>query len=469
MRFLATALFIFSAWNLQADEARCFANDTPRQCLQRLITTRAYETAQASLGAANTGPTSVSSPIRSAAKDFLSVASAHIDGSTVKDSGAALTIDYNFPQAILGSGRQLNLEAEFPNPVASPAVAAATTAPLSLSRGDDVAVALSYNLVTRHFGRGFGGNRELFDSMLLALAARTAPATASVPATSLDTTFAQILPDAAARANAMAEFETAAISALPAAAANIVNDLTQLANNQPQIFATYLNHHRAKTVGANKHGFRATWEIGTDNLNSFRRSEGRDCEARGNCLEALELYKARTVREHRTGHLALAIEYGITSTNDTGVAAITELPTKTLTYMATYGAEMTSFSGHPGRFDLALTYDGHKTTRGFTTSGFAAAAHVLSAPTPQGFPTSTLQSAAVVTFTQPLSQNLSGLMSVASLDHDDWTPAVPFSGSFPSPPRPVHTHHRETFVQGGISIKLPPFSRPSPKGSCCCK
>ena len=102
MRNSLVFLLILIASNAYAEE-RCLSSETPRQCMKRLITTRAYVTAQSALAGSNTGPGIVSSPIRSAVKDFLSAGSAQIDGSSLKDSGKALTIDYNLPGSILGA------------------------------------------------------------------------------------------------------------------------------------------------------------------------------------------------------------------------------------------------------------------------------------------------------------------------------------------------------------------------------
>ncbi|HEX3108108.1 MAG TPA: hypothetical protein VHU41_03360, partial [Thermoanaerobaculia bacterium] len=356
---MAIALLIFTTIGAGAEE-RCLTTDTPRQCVQRLITTRAYENAQATLAATNPGTSTVASPTRSAVKDFLSAASANIEGSSVKDSGTSLILDYNFL-------KQVNLEATFPDPAPSPA-AASVNPVQQLSRGDDVLVTLSYNLLTPRFGRNV--DKSLFDSMLLALISNTAPATAAIPVTAYDTPFVQLLPDAAACVTAMAEYETAANAALPAVADQLGKDLADLADRQPQLFASGLYHRRAPNVGPDEHGFRVTMEIGTDNLNTFRDHEGRDCQPRGDCLAAFTNFTARTAKIHRTGRLALAIQYGKTALNDAG--AYTEVATDGFTYLATYGQQISSFTGQPARIDISYSYDGTKLTQGFTQSALGS-------------------------------------------------------------------------------------------------
>jgi hypothetical protein len=114
MRYLAIAMLIFTAAKTVAEE-RCLTTDTPRQCVQRLITTRAYENAQAALAATNSGTSRVASPVRSAVKDFLTAASAQIEGSSVKDSGAGLIIDYNLLKQV-NSRRPFPIRRRVPPP-----------------------------------------------------------------------------------------------------------------------------------------------------------------------------------------------------------------------------------------------------------------------------------------------------------------------------------------------------------------
>ncbi|HEY2324214.1 MAG TPA: hypothetical protein VGJ82_15250 [Thermoanaerobaculia bacterium] len=476
-------MLIFTAADVSAEE-RCLPTDTPRQCVQRLITTRAYENAQAALAATNPGTSTVASPIRSAVKDFLSAGSAHVDHSSVKDSGTALIIDYNFV-------KQINLEATFPDPAPSPA-AAAGTAVQQLSRGDDVLATLSYNLLTRRFGRNV--DRSLFDSMLLAVISNAAPATGAVPVTSYDTPFQQLFPEVAPRVTAMAEYEAAALAALPAVANQLGTDLKDLANRQPQIFASGLYRRRASAVGPDEHGIRLTWEIGTGNVNTFRREEGHDCETRGDCLAAFTNFTARTAKAHRLGRLALAIQFGKTALNDAGTYS--EVATRGFTYLATYGQEISGVTGQPARFDVSYTYDGKKAAHTFTTSGTAvpprrgspSATAVFSNGAGGGIPPSSIPNALAFTFTQPVARNLSAPLSVVRVTHDDWLPGACVPGPAPDPiaspvsspvpllPDPIlvctgptHRRHSEIEYHLALRYQLPPFPHPPQSPSCCCK
>jgi len=468
-------------------DVRCLPEDTPRQCTQRLIAARAWETAQADLGAANKGTDIAGTPIRSAVKDFLTVASAHVDGSTVKDSGTALTVDYNLPVHFFDERGAVNLEATLPDTVVSAPVAAETATttappPEQLNRGDDVSATLSFNPFTRRFGISLDPHRALFDSMLGALVANAPPSTAAVQPASFDTPFAQLFPDAAARVTAMAEFETAALAPLPAAADQLTKDLTRLALNQPQIVVSGRVHHRKPEVGANERELSVRWEIGTDNLNSFRRAEGADCEAHGTCLAAFSDYTRRTAAEHRSDHLALIAGYRKTDANDPGLTTppATELAANGFTYSAAYGREITSaISGRRGRIDVGVSFDGkqHTHTTSVTEPQSRTVATAVFAA--QLLPPPRTRYAAAATVTQPISDWLAGSLSLVHASREQ---SLPGNATVPLPISPVtpgnghtapfSTTQSSTDVHVGITLLLPSFPRPSakpPSGCCCCK
>jgi hypothetical protein len=488
MRFWI-ALVVFLTAVHAAAEQRCVAQDTPRQCLRRLIAARAYETVQADVAAANAGPATVSSPIRSAVKDFLSVISAHLDQSTLNDSGKALTLDYNVPVTLLGAIRQMKLETVLTDPELSPGVQAAlasdpttlTSLQHNLNHADDVTFSLTFNPVTQRLGRLVDPNRALLQSMVLALVANSGPAIGAVPAASFDTPFNQIVPDDAARLTAMADFETAATAAMPAAAAQLITDFTRLVMNQPQLYASAIYHQRKQIVGPVERGYRLTWEIQTDNLNSFRGAEGRDCETKDNCLAAFNDYTTRTAAEHRTGRLALAIEYHSTAKNDPRLTVnpfVEEKSTK-LTYSVAYGQEVTSFaSGKQARIDFTLDYDGKNTTHGTTVTSLRVARAAFGEISPQSLPASTTRLSAASTITQPISDRLSALLSVVWTDRAEWLPGTSSPPSpiiSPSPigngkTQPFSTDQRKVVVHIGLLVHLPSLSRPShPSPGCCCR
>jgi len=472
-------LFIFIATAASAEE-RCSADQTPRQCLRRLIESRAYEAAQGQMSTVTTAPSVTASPVRTALKDFLNAAAAHVDGSTVNDSGQAITFDYNLPFL----RPQLNFQVTLPDPALSPVTNAevgnnASAKALlkdALRRGDDVTGSISFNAVTRLFGISLRPHRALFDSMLQALAVNGTPPAASVHAADFDTPFAQLFPDAAARITAMAEFETSSIATLPLAAQRITDDLTRLAANQPQLFATVQYHHRKPPIGARERAYRLTWEIGSDNLNAFRRNGGRNCEADGTCLAAFSDYAARTAARHRSGRVSLAIEYRDTDDNDPGLTAppVIEKGSHKLTYSVAYGQEIPSFlSGQRGRIDWTLNFDGKSKTRKLTTTTDSrdVATSATIGPTTQILPPSTTRWSAAAMLTQPLWRGVTLPLSVVWLDQERWLP-----GTFPpltiSPPpvgpdthtTPFRTHERTFEVHIGIRY----VPQPRQPAKCCC-
>jgi hypothetical protein len=348
----------------------------------------------------------------------------------------------------------------------------------ALAWGDDVAASVSFSPATRRFGRSLDPHRVLFDSMLFALVSNEMPASPSIPASGYDTPFAELLPDAAARMTAMAEFETASIAALPALASRLTQDIGRLASNQPQLFGTARYHYREPALGVRDRGYRITWEIGTDNLNSFRRHGGHGCEASGTCLIAFNDYAARTAARHRSDRLSLSIEYRATETNK-GVLTppVVEVATHSINYAAAYGREMTSFlSGKQGRIDLAVSYDG-KTAKPVFTSALAPArisTNATSLAIPGQFlPPPTTRISAAVTMTQPLPGGLSGLLSVVWQDRVVWFPAM--APQLISPQvagsEAFRTNDRGAEIHVGIRYQAPSVSGPSlplPKECCCC-
>lgn len=490
MRFRMTLLMVFIAGGAAAD-VRCVVQETPRQCVRRLIAARAYENAQAALAAVTTGPSTISSPIRSAVKDFLSVVSAHLETATLNDSGKALILDYNLPGTILGARRQVKLQTVLTDPKLSDAVtselaadpARASSLQRSLTHADDASVSVTFNPVTQRFGRSLDAQRTLFDSMMFTLVEGTAPATAAVPATSFDIPFAEIVPDTVVRMTAMVDFETAAIAAMPSAAARITADLTRLASNQPQLYVSGEYHHRNPMVGPEERGLIAKWEIGTNNINSFRRAEGRDCEAKGTCLAAFNDYTIRTAAEHRSDRLALAVAYHRTASSDPALTTPSTFVSKKshrFTYSLDYGREITSFvSGRQGRIDFALDYDGKTRTHNVTTaSGSSRVAVTAIGVEPQLVPPSTDLWSAAITITQPVLSGLSFLFSVVGTDHVAWVPGPlppPVTVSPSPPPRrgePFSTTRRNLGVNIGARFNFPSVSRPSPSSgpcTCCCR
>ena len=484
--FRITLTLVMIAGSAAAEE-RCVSQETPRQCLRRLIAAHAYEAAQAAMAAVPTGSSAATSPVQTAVHDFQTAASATVDGSSAKDSNKALTLAYNLPSKLLGASQQTNLVVTLTDPALSPAFLAASDPATiaqfknALGHGDDVALSLALNPLSQHFGRSIDPNRALFESILFALVSGPVPTTAAIPETSFDTPFVQILPDAAARITAMIEFETASMVAMPAAAGRLTQDFVRLVSNQPQMFVTGLYHHRKPEVGPQESGYRVTWEISTDNINSFRRNGGRDCEAQGTCLAAFNDYANRTAGTHSNGRLALAIEYHTTLANDTGSASppTTETGARELTFSAAYGREIASFiSGKQGRFDFAVSYNAKHSKQivfpsaATTAPQLARTGHAEfgSGAETQLLPQPTTRFSTTATATQPIGNGVSIPFSVGWSDQEQWLPGTESPNRAGNGhARPFSTNKRGFEAHLGIRYQ-PSFSKPSqPPRECCCK
>lgn len=469
-------------------EERCLSEETPRQCLRKLLAARLYDVAQTAMKGPATGVEPAGSPIQTAAHDFQKTATTQVDGSSARDSKKALTLAYNLPSSLLGANQQTNVVATLKDPALSDAFlneaneAAIAQRKKSLGHGDDVAISVAFNPLSQHFGRSIEPHRALFESILFALVTNPGPATAAIPETSFDTPFVQIIPDAAARMNAMIELEAAANAVMPSAAATrLAQDFARLAGDQPQLFFTYLYHHRKPEVGPRERGYRVTWEIGADNLNGFRRNGGRDCESQGTCLAAFSDYANRTASRHTKWQLALAMEFHDTLTNVIPevitAPPTTEKSAHELTLSAAYGREIASFAGvNQGRFDFAVSYDAKRSNitafPAATTNPQAARALATFSAQTQLIPPPITRFSATATVTQPIGAGVSILFSIGWKDVADWIPATYGPTASPQPPsgKPRPRNLRGFEVRLGIRYQ-PSFSRPSPPSpkECCCR
>ncbi|MCU1348127.1 MAG: hypothetical protein JWO56_1157, partial [Acidobacteria bacterium] len=178
MRINSSRIFVLAAVVSAAfhpvarGDVHCLESDTPRQCLQRISVEHAALAAQKVAADAPTGDNVSTSPARSALKDFLTAASSQLTTSTLTENkDESLALAYNLPFDLLGANRQIRVEAVFMKPKLSPAVAsvAGVKAPAiekGLSAADNVVFDLSFNPVTRRFGRSIAPHRKLLESLL---------------------------------------------------------------------------------------------------------------------------------------------------------------------------------------------------------------------------------------------------------------------------------------------------------------
>lgn len=467
-----------------ADEVHCLETDTPRECVRRLQTER-EAAVQAAVAAVNSGAGSVSSPARSALKDFLSVAAAHLDGSVLEDRGQSLAFTYNVPIRLRETRHQVQVETVFATPQISNAAAASagTTAPTlvsTLSNADDVRSALSFNPATRRLGRGIAPHRELFETLLLPL---LMPATGEelggIAWTSFDLPFNGIVADPATRAAVISGFETSARNALPPAADKLAADFATLLSNQPQLYATGVVHYRNPIIGPRVWQAMVTWEIGSHNLNGFYARDGKRCAGARACVDAFQRYVQRTPTALSRGRLALSLAYNSVLASAPDIVNPYVTPSATgLVYTAAYGLPFASFvRGREGRLDFTLTYDGTEIRPDVvSTSPFSRiAVSGVEGPRPQSLAPPRDRLVVAGTYTQRLSERMTVPISFVWSDHSESLPGA-CATSDASPPillcaPPVTTTERPLVIRVGLTYKIPPrapersSARPC---SCCC-
>lgn len=487
---LAVASAVFPSAVARAEQ-HCLESETPRQCLQRMNMERAASAAEAVPATVTTGVNVPTSPARSALKDFLTVASSQLSTSTLTENpDESLAFAYNLPLDLLGTGRQVRLETVFTKPQLSSSVqsVAGVQAPAlekSLSAADDVLFDLSFNQMSRRFGRRVAPHRQLLGSLFTPgePAGELFPGAAAT--LNPDTPFDAIAADPPGRAAAMAAFETTAAGALPSDVQKAAEAVGALLSNQPQLFATSTYRLRKDLVGQRIWSAAVTWEIGSRNLNSFYANEGRDCELTRRCAAALDHYMTRTAHNRAPGRLALSVEYDRKLGNrpnipSAEVASLFVVPKAAgFSYAAVYGQPFASLlTGKEGRLDFTVTFDGTSVQKNLGTSvpanlrtSAVAQAFGRVSP-PQAVPAPRDRSTIGATYTQHLSDRLSVPVSLIWSDHIVTTPGacvtLIISPEQPVVCRPATTRsQRAAAVQVGIIYRIPSVAPPRPRDCCC--
>lgn len=438
-----------------ADEPHCTPQDTPRGCIARLASGQVDAALQAGVAATNTGAPSVVSPSRSTLRDFITTLSPYFDVGTLSDGRKTFGAVYNVRQ-------QAQFEATFPTPKVDPTLSTfigdtqTKKAEQSLSNGDDYILALSFGPKTRLLGRSSGRHRRLVDDLLAA--------SLSGPAVALDTPFAQAGMDAAA-------FETAARAAIPAAVAKLAGDLTPRVSNQPQLYGTGIYHARKNLTGPSESSFGLTFEVGTQNLDSFYRREGRDC---GNaCAAAFERFLQRTQNAAKADRFSFTINYKARASVQvpTTLGNVQIRTPHRIGWVVGYSRPLAALvGGKEARLDLTYTYDGMKTKGAYGTSALAlgeASAVAGVAPPPRLVSEEPRdRSTLAATYTQQLSDRISAPLALVWSDHIGSD--VVYNGQVsPVGPSLVETRDHRLTVRVGLVYKLPSVAPPSKP--CCCQ
>jgi hypothetical protein len=495
-------------------QPHCAASDTPRQCIVRWIpgaarpgsttTTNAVPAAQAvqnTVASFIGGQDSLDPPSRTALKDFLSILSGSLDASTLGDDGTALTFGYSLPGTILGAQRPIRLETVFVRPQLSAATTAVITDPdalarleKSLSSLDDDTATLTFHPESRRVGLRLDPHLALFTAVYLGALRKSgadpeifltqAAAAAGIVADDLNRPINDLAADPIAQRTLLAALETSAAAAFSTLPPDLTKDFAILLGNQPQVYASALYHHRKDIIGPPEFAARVTWESSTRNLNTFYRSEGRDCmegsprdDFDEHCAAAFAAHLQRVPTARRGDRLALSLEYRATAqmtVSPTGaLTPYTVQPTRSLVYAAVYGRPFASFiTGKEGWIDFSLAYNGTTHTRTVTTRD------LLTTPAAEAFPPEDLplqlppprvRGAAALSYTQPINERFSISVAAVYTDREESAPRRPIVISPPQERSVITLEEKGMTIHVGVTYRVPPGGgSPGTKPCSCC-
>jgi hypothetical protein len=480
----ASFLIVLAVSAAHADEPakplqRCLESDTPRQCFRRNLTAVAVQAAKAQLDQMRPKATD-DAVARVASQDFNTPVSVKTLTGTPADK--QFVFDANALQ-------QIHLQTVMRDPHVSAAFFdAAQRAVLErlLGRGDDTALTLAFNRLTRAFGIAVDPHRRFIESLLLDLAGDALPASAAVAADKMDTPFEQLFPDRSARLAAMTAFETASAAAeLPKLAADrIIAPFAKALASQPQIYLSLGSDHRSDVVGPRERNVTLHWEIGADNLNTFRRDEGRDCEQTHSCLAALTAFGNRVERRRfDPGRIALSAGYhrSLSATPEQALLPpFTFEPGHWLSYSVTYGRTIEAMGADkPGAIDVTFNYRTHSTAAAAppaTTTRAPLASTLAEIPGTLHVPPPATRYSVAALVTQPVTRQLSVPVTIAYSSGTDYVATPGSTTVSPAlPPRVVARPHSGFSVLAGLQYHVPSAPRPSPPSppkpqpqNCCC-
>lgn len=341
----------------------------------------------------------VTSPQQSMLKDFVTPIGAALDVSTLDTKQKVLTLNFNPIPGLLAI--DTTLVTPRVNDVLSNVIGNAQTIDKiekNLSASDDVVVAVSFNRRTKRWGASNTPHKDL---------------------TALGI------------------------------------DLTTYLNNQPQLYATGIWHHRNPVVGPNASAVRLTWEFASQSLNDFYAHEGRDCGAA--CLDAFNAFMKRTPNAANAPRFNLALEYQPREKPATPsvVPGVTLKTPHRISGIAGVSFPFATLAeGKPSKFDFKVQYDGTNTTYTplVTATGVS--------PVQRAIPPVTApydHIAVATTFTQSVTGRTSVFVSLVGTERVDQF----FFNGVASRPQTT----RKLAVHGGITYKLAPV-HPQP---CCCR
>jgi hypothetical protein len=451
---LLLALLLLPAPLLAQEEVQCTLSDTPAECFHRFVppippvparsAAVAESATNTAVSTANTGLSGLVSANGSSLKDFLSLLSASLEGSSLSENGQALTFDWNPP--LNGGMQPLKLQAVLADPKVSNAVstalgsnaAAITALNDSLTNTDDVTVSGSYAAVNGSYGRSIAPHRTFFESLLFTALPDSAKeddafivAMQAAGNPSLTTKFSAMGTDVAKQRATLAAVETASRAAGETfkSADRLTRAFAKLLNNQPQVYVSAVYHQRTAVAGPNEWIGKATYEYGFRNLNTFTKTYRAACDplviagatddAKRSCVDLLERYAGDTELPDagsEPGRVAVSVEYHSADANTVNIPQYSlNLTTKSghsLVASAAYGRVMMPRPDRKsGRIDVALSYE-----------NISNAAAIPSITNPSADIKDRWMGS--ITYTQKMSNNMSFPISLVYANHAAFLPNV---------------------------------------------
>ena len=369
---------------------QCTPDDTLLVCWRKFNSVAA-KTAQ-SVATTNTGtPSATTQAAATALRDFQSFFSAGLDAGTVVENATSVTLDWNIPFPFVEDNDRIKLQSFFTDPwlaadVSTRLGSGASTAKSQLTNFDDVVTLISYSPVNQHFGRSIAPHidflryLETASSDPAAQLQKIGQLLADVPQTILEGSKFSAITDPSQQAAVIAKVEAAASAEQKSSTRStaIVKALTQVINNQPQVYAGGTYHYRNALVGPDEVSVKGTFELSPKSLNRFLRANDSVCDPAKNttsgkvnaanassCTSRLVAFAGAASQANAGDRLAFAIEYKRARGESVDLSKFMVVPpntpvvrpeTKSLIYSLTYGRPLTNAKIKDARFDLAVNY-----------------------------------------------------------------------------------------------------------------
>jgi hypothetical protein len=388
------------------DADKCEGEETIQMCLDRVsgaikdAAATADETkAKADVAKANTGVPSVSGPLGSAVKDFVSRFLASADSSFLtQNNDGSITLDLNVGAKKFVTGNPFKVQAILHAPKLDAKVKAGLTGDTllntekSLDELDDIEFSLSYSPQNRNLGRDLEPHRPLFQALVASAPfasediARFRDKVGELTRTfgaeimarefkDMGTARASIEPATIAAGRQLAGDNAAAVQQLKD---NDIDTFVALLDQQPQLFASVIQRNRNELIGGDSLSFKVTYETSGRSLRNFYQvaatngcGETQLAARDGDCADAWRAFAAdekTQLAAETSGRFAFSLEYtGVDANNvevalpapATGPFKLATDETESLIGSITYGYTMAKDDAgmRKNGFDLKVSYE----------------------------------------------------------------------------------------------------------------